>query len=220
MGANAQTNVPLFTSGQVLTAAQQNTSAGTGVPVFATTVTRDAAFGGSNKALAEGQLCYIEASDVVQYYSSSAWITLGGGTGKVLQVVSANYSTVTNTTSTSFATCGLAATITPSSTSSKILIIATTPYRLSSNANTAQFTLFRGTVAGTNLGQGAGAGFGLVYNIGGEFFGTYATNYLDSPSTVAAQTYTVGFKVGAATVTLSAQRNDDTGSITLFEVTA
>ena len=77
MGANAQTTVPLFTSGQVLTAAQQNTSAGTGVPVFATTTTRDAAFGGSNKALAEGQLCYIEASDVVQYYSGSAWATVG-----------------------------------------------------------------------------------------------------------------------------------------------
>ena len=218
--ANTQTTVPLFVANQVLTAAQQNASAGTGVPVFATTVTRDAAFGGSNKALAEGQLCYLESTDNTQYYTGTAWVTLGGGTGKVLQVVSVQSSTAVNTTSTSFATCGLAATITPSSTSSKILIIATTPYRLSSNANTAQFTLFRGTTAGTNLGQGAGAGFGIVYNIGGEFFGTYATNYLDSPSTAAAQTYTVGFKVGAATVTLSAQRNDDTGSITLFEVTA
>ena len=57
MGANAQTSVPLFVANNVLTAAQQNISAATGVPVFATTVTRDAAFGGSNKALAEGQLC-------------------------------------------------------------------------------------------------------------------------------------------------------------------
>jgi len=88
MGANAQTTVPLFTSGQVLTAAQQNTSAGTGVPVFATTTTRDAAFGGSNKALAEGQLCYIEASDVVQYYSGSAWATVGPSTsGGLVPVV-------------------------------------------------------------------------------------------------------------------------------------
>jgi len=78
--ANTQTTVPLFTSGQVLTAAQQNTSAGTGVPVFATTVTRDAAFGGSNKALAEGQLCYIEASNVVQYYDGAAWATVGPST--------------------------------------------------------------------------------------------------------------------------------------------
>ena len=76
MGANAQTSVPLFVANTVLTAAQQNISAATGVPVFATTVTRDAAFGGSNKVLAEGQLCYLESTDVVQYYTGSAWATL------------------------------------------------------------------------------------------------------------------------------------------------
>lgn len=75
--ANTQTAVPLFVANAVLTAAQQNISAGTGVPVFATTVTRDAAFGGSNKALAEGQLCYIEASNVVQYYDGASWATVG-----------------------------------------------------------------------------------------------------------------------------------------------
>lgn len=75
--ANTQTTVPLFVANQVLTASQQNLSAGTGVPVFATTVTRDAAFGGSNKALAEGQLCYIEASNIVQYYDGAAWATVG-----------------------------------------------------------------------------------------------------------------------------------------------
>ena len=76
MGANAQTSVPLFVANTVLTASQQNISAATGVPVFATTVTRDAAFGGSNKVLAEGQLCYLESTDVVQYYTGSAWATL------------------------------------------------------------------------------------------------------------------------------------------------
>ena len=84
MGANAQTSVPLFVANSVLTAAQQNISAATGVPVFATTVTRDAAFGGSNKVLAEGQLCYIEASDVVQYYTGAAWATVGPATAGAL----------------------------------------------------------------------------------------------------------------------------------------
>ena len=75
--ANTQTTVPIFTAAQVLEAAQLNDSAATGVPVFATTVTRDAAFGGSGeKALAQGQLCYLEATDVVQYYNGSAWATL------------------------------------------------------------------------------------------------------------------------------------------------
>ena len=79
MGANAQTTVPTFTAGQVLTADQQNQSARTGVPVFATTVTRDAAFGGAGeKTLAQGQLCYLEATNKLQYYDGTNWANIGG----------------------------------------------------------------------------------------------------------------------------------------------
>jgi len=79
MGANAQTSVPVFTAGQVLTA-QQQTEINTGIPVFATTTTRDAAFGGTGeKTLAEGQFAYIEASNTTQYYDGAAWQTFGGG---------------------------------------------------------------------------------------------------------------------------------------------
>jgi len=77
--ANTQTSVPAFTAGQVLTAAQM-TEVNTGIPVFATTVTRDAAFGGTGeKTLAEGQFAYIEASNTTQYYDGAAWQTVGGG---------------------------------------------------------------------------------------------------------------------------------------------
>ena len=76
--ANTQTTVPTFVDGQVLYGEQLNNSARTGVPVFATTVTRDAAFGGAGeKTLAEGQLCYLESTNVVQYYDGAAWATLG-----------------------------------------------------------------------------------------------------------------------------------------------
>ena len=78
MGANAQTSVPLYVAAEVLTAADMNISAGTGVPVFATTVTRDAAFGGAGeKVLAEGQLAYLEDSNIVQYYTGAAWASVG-----------------------------------------------------------------------------------------------------------------------------------------------
>ena len=77
MGANAQTAVPKFTAGQVLTAAQQ-TQINTGIPVFATTATRDAAFGGSSKALAQGQMAFIEATNTTQFYNGTAWVTLDG----------------------------------------------------------------------------------------------------------------------------------------------
>ncbi len=80
MGANAQTTVPTFTAAQVLTADQMNQSARTGVPVFADTTARDAAFGGAGeKTLAEGQLAYIEniaGPAAVQHYDGSSWLTL------------------------------------------------------------------------------------------------------------------------------------------------
>jgi len=98
MGANAQTSVPLFVANSVLTAAQQNISAATGVPVFATTVTRDAAFGGSNKVLAEGQLCYLESTDIVQYYTGAAWATVGPATSGALVRVGGGALSSTSTT--------------------------------------------------------------------------------------------------------------------------
>jgi len=99
MGANAQTTVPKYSALTVLPAASMNISAGTGIPVFASTVTRDAAFGGANKVLAEGQLAYIEASDTVQYYSGAAWLSVGEAS-KVVQMVNAPFASVaTGTTS-------------------------------------------------------------------------------------------------------------------------
>jgi hypothetical protein len=76
MGANAVTTVPVYTAGEVLTAADMNIT-NSGIPVFATTVTRDAAFGGTGeKTLAEGQFAYIEATNTTQYYDGAAWQSL------------------------------------------------------------------------------------------------------------------------------------------------
>jgi hypothetical protein len=77
MGANATTFVPTYVANEVLTAADLNVT-NSGIPVFATTVTRDAAFGGTGeKTLAEGQFAYIEASNTTQYYDGAAWQTVG-----------------------------------------------------------------------------------------------------------------------------------------------
>ena len=78
MGANAVTTTYDFTAGQILTAAQMD-NVNCGIPVFATTTTRDAAFGTGKKTLAEGQFAYIEATNTTQYYDGSAWQSVGGG---------------------------------------------------------------------------------------------------------------------------------------------
>jgi hypothetical protein len=93
--ANTQTSVPAFTAGQVLTAAQM-TEVNTGIPVFADTTARDAAFGGTGeKTLAEGQFAYIEATNTTQYYDGSTWQSVGTTPG-LTYLTGASFSTATS----------------------------------------------------------------------------------------------------------------------------
>jgi hypothetical protein len=80
MGANAVTTVPVYIAGEILTAADLNIT-NSGVPVFASTTTRDAAFGGAGeKTLAQGQFCYLESTGKLQVYTGSAWVNVGTST--------------------------------------------------------------------------------------------------------------------------------------------
>ena len=101
MGANAQTSVPTFTAGEILTAANMNISARTGIPVFADSMARDAAFGGTGeKTLAEGQFAFLEDSDTTQYYDGSVWQAVGVAPGLVLVSSTTIGTTVSNVTVT------------------------------------------------------------------------------------------------------------------------
>jgi hypothetical protein len=95
MGANAQTSVPAFVTGQVLTA-QQQTEINTGIPVFATSVERDAAFGGTGeKTLAEGQFAFLEDSNTTQFYDGALWQSVGTSPG-IVRVGGASFSAVSS----------------------------------------------------------------------------------------------------------------------------
>jgi hypothetical protein len=77
MGANAVTTVPVYTAGEILTAADLNIT-NSGIPVFADSTARDAAFGGTGeKTLAEGQYAYLESTNATQYYDGSGWVSVG-----------------------------------------------------------------------------------------------------------------------------------------------
>ena len=216
---NEQTSVPLFTSGEVLTAANMNLSAGTGVPVFTNTTTRDAAFGGAGeKVLAEGQICYLSSTNVVQYYDGAAWATVGPTASKIAQVVQTTFATETSTTSTSYVTTGLNLAITPTLNTSKVLILATLPVYISNGSGGGIYTIFRGTVAGTNLFTAAG--FAKHYSTPNQTQISVAGNFLDSPATTSATTYTIGFKSESASTTASAQISSTSSTLTLIEVLA
>jgi hypothetical protein len=174
----------------------------------------------------EGQMIYETDTDMVSIWNGSAWRYLASTTptnGSVLQVVSNSYTTETSTTSASWVTTGLNATITPKSTSSKVMIFAQVNGSTSASTNNGYFTIFRGTVTGTNLGAGGaggggvGAGFGSLYTAGGRIDATMSMSYLDSPSTSSAQIYTIGM-YAAAGITFTAQKFGATSTITLMEI--
>jgi hypothetical protein len=71
-------------AGEVLTAADLNIT-NSGIPVFASTVERDAAFGGTGeKTLAEGQYAYLESTNQTLVYDGSNWISVGVAPALVL----------------------------------------------------------------------------------------------------------------------------------------
>ena len=110
-------------------------------------------------------------------------------TGSVLQVVTNTYTggqvSTTNTTmtSTTFATS-----ITPTSSTSKILVLYSgSIYLNGSTGNQAYQTLYRGS---TDLGTTNG----MVEITGGGFWYPSCISYLDSPSTTSSTTYTIYHK--------------------------
>jgi hypothetical protein len=138
------------------------------------------------------------------------------GAFRVLQVVQATFATSTASTSTSFVTSGLNASITPSSNTSKVLVLVTVPVRTENTSGGVVCTIFRGTVAGTNLLTADG--FGRLFG-SSDMQGVMAMNFLDSPATTSATTYTLGFKSTAGQNT-ACQINNATSSITLMEISA
>jgi hypothetical protein len=158
---------------------------------------------------------------------SGATLTNSGtatGFGKVLQVVQAEYSTATTQTASSYATSGLSASITPSSASNKILITTSSSVRTfgdgsDSSGRNALAGIFRGTVADTKLQEQY---IGLSdrsasTSVGTQSMMNVAFNYLDSPSTTSAQTYTVGIS-GAGSTDITAQYESSKSTITLMEI--
>jgi len=140
--------------------------------------------------------------------------------GSVLQILQANTSTQVTMNSTSYATTGLALAITPSSTSSKILINFNTATYQTGTGTWSVFDIFRGTVSGTSLSGGASYGLAQNYSASGGQLVTVSGMVLDSPNTTSATTYTVGIKRAGTSANVSAQENSSFGTITLIEVGA
>jgi hypothetical protein len=138
--------------------------------------------------------------------------------GQVIQVLSATDETLRQTSSTSFITVSntLSVTITPSSASNKIFIIASSGFRQLSGGNRGFASIFRDA---TNLGN---ATYGMAIVGGATEANTIAMSFLDSPNTTSAITYQVYIRSGSGgTVDLNGRGVGSElvkGSITCFEI--
>ena len=152
------------------------------------------------------------SGQVLQTNGSGVLSFVSGG-GKVLQVLQYSLSGQVLTTSGSPVTTGLTGSITPSSASSKILILVsmTCCYQTVTNA-VGNTTIYRGA---TDLGTGSPASFGDTYSTSGGITTGQSYQYLDSPNTTSSTTYTIYFFTGG---NFRVNQNGNTSYMNLIEI--
>jgi hypothetical protein len=139
-------------------------------------------------------------ASTVTFGSSGQTIALGSGAtasgfggGKVLQVVQGSSTAVVSGSANSWVTVtGLTATITPSATSSQILIVASLSYT-GPSANNSMVRLARGST-GIGVGDVDGARTPSAFKMNRiSDYGAQSGNitFLDSPATTSATTYNI-----------------------------
>lgn len=144
-----------------------------------------------------------------------AWAAPAGG-GKVLQVVQGDYATSTSSSSSTYADTGLTATITPTSATSKILVMYSISFRknTANQENACNLRLFRGA---TNISQRTSMGYtGTAI----QNYGYVASNVLDTPATTSATTYKVQFASDNNTAAVTVHGSNDLSTIILMEIGA
>jgi hypothetical protein len=138
-------------------------------------------------------------------------------TGNVLQVVQGTYSTNVTTSSTSLVDTGLTATITPTSASSKILVLVyQAGLNNGGNSSTGINTqLIRNGTSIYNFGK-----YSVYITSAVSLNGGISGGYLDSPATTSAVTYKTQFLRQDGSGSVQVQAFGDLSTITLLEIAA
>jgi len=140
----------------------------------------------------EGMMSSLNDTDAVERYDGATWKPVGG---KVLQVVSVFKADTFTTSSTSFVdVTGLTASITPSATSSKILVLATIAYATTVGGYTARAALIRDSTqigGGTAVGSRGTANARTRQEDATTNIAPTSFNFVDSPNTTLATTYKI-----------------------------
>jgi hypothetical protein len=140
------------------------------------------------------------------------WASAAAG-GKVLQVVAATTATEVQNNTGTYADTGLTATITPSATSSKILVLVTQNGVTKSADTGVGLKLLRGATDIAQIGDILLLTNSTLFQAGN---GNIA--YLDSPATTSATTYKTQFNSVNGISYARVQNNGNRSSIVLLEI--
>lgn len=141
--------------------------------------------------------------------------------GAVLQVVQTVKTDSFSTTSNSLVDItGFAATITPLSTSSKVLVDVRLGGYESSTASIIAFNLLRGSTAIATGTAGQGAAVTMAITINADRGESTGMLFLDSPSTTSATTYKLQMSTSGGTAALNIRETfySTISTITLTEI--
>jgi hypothetical protein len=173
-------------------------------------------------------------------YGTSGQVLTSGGTGaaptwkaggKILQVVSATTTGYTSISATTYTDTGLTASITPSSSASKVLVLVQQSFAPTGaaagvgygNQTNAGLRLLRGS---TNLidpasDSGGRYTFGIAATGTLVAWGIISLTYLDSPATTSATTYKTQAAKGTSGMhAIDINNQGNISTITLLEVAA
>lgn len=131
--------------------------------------------------------------------------------GAILQVVQGTTGTQTSTTSTSYVATSLNASITPKSSTNKVLVMFSSQVYTSVTSKYTYYAIYRNAVKVAEQNSAYSDSAGIATYIG--------LNYLDSPATTSSTTYTIYLRsdTGNTVYFNTAQLN---ATIQLLEVAA
>ena len=140
--------------------------------------------------------------------------------GSILQVISATSTTYTTSNSATYVDSTLTASITPTTSTSKILVMVNQGFGISAAGNAGNIKLVRNSTDVQTWG------FGIFYTGASDIYGYSSNTYLDSPASTSVVTYKTQFNRTIGSGTTRVQYSDggigssQISTITLMEVAA
>jgi hypothetical protein len=143
------------------------------------------------------------------------------GAGAVLQVVTASTLSNTNTSSTSYVDVGgLTASITPSSSSSKILVLLNCSGLVSKPGSSTYGDIYMALVRGSTVLSEDRKAINFGVSTWSDFFAGFAFSHLDSPSSASSVTYKAQVKSPSSSPMVVPPGSPLLATITLLEIAA